>query len=407
MFPSQGFLVRASPQSSVTELRSLIKPSFGRPEHEHVHVNDLTLWKTSIVVDPRNNSVVNLHDIDNNKVLLLGDKILSDIFDCTSKKRGLELSESTVDIIVGTQMPALEPPRPLDNNEYQDFIPNHIKEEDAESEFPLIDNSNLNFSMVSNQFGLSNLEEPNIEDLRLFEHIGSGNIDTRERRVAWEKLLLDIHERIELTKPFVGKEMVDFTNMFIHRVSHLFRKQSRLSTQSTSNVNSGKVPFDIVISSKFDKSYMMAITKVHDHDFEQGIAKNVVQLDYISNRKRKFDDWDEDEHESDEDEDEDEDEDNSEYKDKSRDESGGESSQTQGSRILYGIVANSQTWCFVKRKPVVGSAHPLFCVSRVPGFTTYTKDNWKKRRRKNFNNFCGFSRRWLEKVQRKEESMHE
>ncbi|KAF9205001.1 hypothetical protein BGZ49_004608, partial [Haplosporangium sp. Z 27] len=169
----------------------------------------------------QNNSVVNLHDIDDNKVLLLGDKILSDIFDCTSKKRGLEPSESTVDIIVGTQMPALEPPRPLDNNENQDFIPNHIKEEDAESEFPVIDNSKLNFSMVSNQFGLSNLEEPNIEDLRPFEHI----------------------------------------------------------------------------------------------------AKNVVQLDYISNRKRKFDDRDEDEHESDEDEDEDEDEDNNEYKDKSRDES--------------------------------------------------------------------------------------
>ncbi|KAF9199931.1 hypothetical protein BGZ49_009894 [Haplosporangium sp. Z 27] len=117
----------------------------------------------------------------------------------------------------------------------------------------------------------------------------------------------------------------------------------------------GQGQVNIAITSREDTSCLLCVTKAKHTDLRNDVAKNIIQLNSLSNRKRKCDDIDEDATDC--------------------EDASPQALTLISPNALYSIVTDSQNWYFIKRKADISRMVSYF-VSQVPGLFEYELDNW-------------------------------
>ncbi|KAF9395134.1 hypothetical protein BGX21_010071 [Mortierella sp. AD011] len=106
--PSKGFLIRASPEHSMTDLKKMIK-EHRTPALDDIASDALTLWKVSFVADLEQDSVICLDTIVKSELYPFN--LVKDVFaEALPTDASKELSKGTVRIIV--EPPPPKPPKP-------------------------------------------------------------------------------------------------------------------------------------------------------------------------------------------------------------------------------------------------------------------------------------------------------
>ncbi|KAG9066107.1 hypothetical protein KI688_001326 [Linnemannia hyalina] len=196
---------------------------------------------------------------------------------------------------------------------------------------------------VNNLYEISNTEAPTLSDLPHFTGISTEPLDSKAHKESLRRLLDEIDSRIRAIPSITFSNDATcsaYVCSFLTQAVLIFNGELTLEPERLlrGRHGHGKVDYAIEALAEDGSRHVLAVTKVKHEDYRKGLAQNLVQLEFISDKRN-----------------------------------------SSVPLRAYGIVTNAIYWFFVEctiDQSQESGDRPKFRVSKLKDIINYAKDTW-------------------------------